>query len=196
MNTKAKFAYGISQIKDKRYSELAILLMDKVPDYFWTIPASSTGKYHPQCDLGDGGLVRHSLMVAAVADELVTAEIFVEDTEMYHSMARFASLFHDALKNGPFDLKSEHTVHEHPHYAYEFVKENLIYADDEQKEKYAELDQMILNAIKSHMGKWNTSRYSDMVLPVPESPFEKLIHTADFIASRKFIGGLDIFREG
>ena len=31
-----------------------------VPDYFWVMPASSTGKYHPDQDAGVGGLVRHS----------------------------------------------------------------------------------------------------------------------------------------
>ena len=32
------------------------LTLEKVPEYFYTIPASTTGKYHPAYSLGVGGL--------------------------------------------------------------------------------------------------------------------------------------------
>ena len=41
------------------------------------------------------------------------------------------------------------------------------------------------------MGRWNTSKYSKEILSTPQTNFQKLIHTADFIASRKYIGGLE-----
>ena len=39
------------------------VLVDNLPLYWWEVPASSTGKYHPSYALGDGGLMRHSISV-------------------------------------------------------------------------------------------------------------------------------------
>ena len=37
------------------------------------------------------------------------------------------------------------------------------------------------------MGPWNTSQYSDVVLPIPKAPMEKFVHMCDYLASRRFI---------
>ena len=49
-------------------------LIHKVPDYFARIPASATGKYHPNYALGYGGLVRHTLVAAAAAYDISRLE--------------------------------------------------------------------------------------------------------------------------
>ena len=43
--------------------EFAVILLDDLPDYIWSVGASSTGKYHPAYSLGDGGLMRHQIAV-------------------------------------------------------------------------------------------------------------------------------------
>ena len=187
-NMKYAFVKEITKVSDNQLGQALFALADKLPDYFWKIPASSTGKYHPQCDLGDGGLVRHSIMVATIADELVTSELFVEDIPLNHDIARAAGLFHDCLKNGPVleDGKfNEHTDFLHPLYARDFIVSELTGKVD--KKGYVDA---IANAIASHMGKWNTSKYAEGELPVPSSPMEKLLHCADYTASRKWVGGL------
>jgi hypothetical protein len=45
----------------------------------------------------------------------------------------------------------------------------------------------ICSAIASHMGRFNTSEYSDVILPLPKTPEEKFVHMCDFLASRKVI---------
>jgi hypothetical protein len=47
------------------------------------------------------------------------------------------------------------------------------------------------NAIISHMGQWNTSWREYGVLPLPNTPEQKVLHLADYLASRKDIN-LDI----
>lgn len=188
---KADFIAEINKIENEALRDATLAMVPDIPEYFWHIPASSSGKYHPACDLGEGGLVRHSLMVERIALDLVNAEIFVEDTMKNRDCARIAALFHDILKSGPVaedGTYSEHTEFKHPIYAAKFICEKL--------EAYVFTKMDIINAIGSHMGKWNTSKYEEgVILPKPISPFEKLIHTADFIASRKYIGGLEEWKE-
>jgi len=186
--TKYEFMKEIMKINDPKLGMACVNLVQSVPEYFWTIPASSTGKYHPECDLGDGGLVRHSIMVATAADELVTSEVFVEDTPLNHDIARVAGLFHDVLKSGEVDDEgnySAHTEFNHPLLAAKWIRSLLTFEGIDE----TIVDEICL-AIESHMGKWNTSKYSDAVLPVPSSPMEKLVHTADYVASRKWVKGL------
>lgn len=54
------FENELNLIKNVDLRKLVELSLQSAPDYFFTIPASSTGKYHPQYALGEGGLVRHT----------------------------------------------------------------------------------------------------------------------------------------
>ena len=45
----------------------------------------------------------------------------------------------------------------------------------------------ISSAIISHMGQWNTSKNGPGKLPTPETPAQKALHLADYLASRKDI---------
>ena len=45
----------------------------------------------------------------------------------------------------------------------------------------------ICKVIESHMGPWNKSEYSDIILPLPKTKFERFVHMCDYLASRKFL---------
>ena len=45
---------------------------------------------------------------------------------------------------------------------------------------------MVVACVESHMGKWNTSKYSDVVLPIPSNPIQYMVHLADCISSKKY----------
>lgn len=189
MNAKKMFTNEVNKIQNVKLKRAAKAMIKDAPEYFWTIPASSSGKYHPACDLGEGGLVRHSIMVSVVAEDLIDSEIFCKDTLSIRDAVRVATLFHDVIKSGPVNedgTYSNNTVFEHPNYGAEFIKQHLVNA----KVDDLTID-IIYNGVRSHMGKWNTSKYSKTVLDKPLSSFEKLIHTADYIASRKYIAGLE-----
>lgn len=186
------FRKEIEKIKDDALRAVCLILMGMIPDYFWVVPASSSGKYHPECDLGDGGLVRHSLMVNVCGQDLVTSEMFVRDTEANRDITRVACLFHDAFKSGLVDEDgnySNHTVFEHPRFASDFMRTEL---------EKAEIDplkvDMICGAIYTHMGKWCVDKYGDAkALSKPRTDFEKLVHIADYTASRKYIKLADMY---
>lgn len=183
-NAKVEFNKELNKIQNEQLRNVAETLVNDAPEYFWHNAASSSGKHHPQCDLGEGGLVRHSIMTAIAANDLVISEIFIEDTQHNRDLAIFTGLFHDIIKYGN---DQPHTDFTHPLLSGIFVRERLENANIDE-----DTVNVICNAIFSHMGKWTTSVYNPGVtLDVPSTAFQKLIHTADYIVSRKYIGGLD-----
>ena len=65
-----EFKIELSYIKDDRIRKSCETILDMLPDYFYEIPASSTGKYHPSFSLGKGGLVRHVKVATRIANDL------------------------------------------------------------------------------------------------------------------------------
>lgn len=163
------------------YKDVALYLMEKAPDYFWTIPASTSGKYHPVTDLGEGGLVRHSLMVARVMEDLIRKEKDSCDDDLF-SMLIIASLFHDVMKCGE-QTEDFITEHEHPIYSAGFVYRNGIQVHSLLSQSWFAT---VAHMIERHMGRWTTSTHSDTILEAPDNKLSDMLHTADYIASRKY----------
>ena len=65
------FNKELGYIKDERIRNSLKTMLNLLPEYFYQIPASSTGKYHPEFTLGDGGLVRHVRAAVRIAYELL-----------------------------------------------------------------------------------------------------------------------------
>lgn len=156
-------------------SMVASFLLEKVPNYFWSIPASSSGKYHPSFSQGEGGLIRHTQMVVAVVEELLrelpSADVRSINTDIVYA----ACILHDTFKNGNID--SGHTVISHPSIA---ADEWVAYC--EKNDFNSDAVEQIAALIECHMGKWNRHVCRDNVL-IQETT---LVHHADYIASRKF----------
>lgn len=197
-NSKSLFIDEVNKIKSDDLRECALELVEEIPAYFWTVPASSSGKYHPECDLGEGGLVRHSIMVATVAEDLVRAEMFVRECPVNYDIARFTALFHDSYKSGLVaedGTYSDHTVFDHPRIASDIIREKLTAKNIDPLKI-----EMICGAIYTHMGKWCVDTYGERngnakkALSKPRTDFEKLIHIADYMASRKYIAGLEAWK--
>ena len=159
--------------------------LEKAPDYWWHVPASSTGKYHPPYSLGEGGLVRHTIAVTKFLNHMFGVEaISNRFTSRERDLLKVAAIVHDMFKSGTQENydKSKWTRFDHPIFAANFVR---MFDDDlvNQKEK-----EFIAHAIESHMGEWNTDkRYPNVVLPKPHDMFQVILHLADYLASRKDI---------
>lgn len=169
------FANELSDIVDGKAREFAKKMIENADDYFFIVPASSSGKYHPTFDLGDGGLVRHTRCVVYYSECI--AESF-DFTERQKDMIIVSALAHDIKKQG--DGLGKHTVKEHPILAANYMMEiaNVV-PDAFTQEELSVMTQ----AVRSHMGKWGGKDG----LPVPVSEFDKCLQAADYIASRKEI---------
>ena len=175
------FKKELSYIKNNKYKDNAKILINLLPDYFFEVAASSTGKYHPSFALGSGGLVRHTKTAVRIAYEILLdkaiGDVFTNDEK---DLMIISIIMHDGLKHGTVEEK--YTRFDHPILMANFIKENrdkLTLNDDEVE--------FISSAIASHMGPWNKNPYSDVVLPIPKNKYQKFVHMCDYLASRKFL---------
>lgn len=181
MSKSDVFEKEYSYIKNSRYKKNAQILVDLLPDYFFEVSASSTGKYHPAFSLGQGGLVRHTKAAVRLAYEMFQDEsitgIFTDDEK---DLMLLGLMLHDGLKSGL--EKSQYTLFDHPLLVCDYIKKN----QDKTSLTDGEI-KFLTNVIESHMGPWNTNSYSDVVLPKPKNKYQKFVHMCDFLASRKFL---------
>lgn len=163
-----------SELKD--FCEKALMLL---PEYFFHVAASSTGKYHPKYALGEGGLVRHTKAAMKIAHELFNNHSIQDFDEITQDIILVALCLHDGVKHGING--SKFTVVEHPLEVTNYLEEKF---HDIKQEKYWEL---IKSGIQSHMGEWNKNRSKKEVLPKPKTKMQIFIHMCDYLASRKCI---------
>lgn len=170
----------VEKIPHPAFRKLTERALEEAPAAFWTAPASTSGKYHPAESLGRGGLVRHTRKVFRLTLDLLDMRgVSVNDPA--YSIALSAALLHDSRKVVD---EGQHSVFEHPIMAALAVNELL----PEYCEEITSREGMLLcSAIRSHMGRWTTSKYSTYTLPEPSSWIDILVHTADYLASRKHI---------
>ena len=171
------FNNEIEYIKDERIKQNARIIINNLPDYFFTIQAASTGKYHPMYALGEKGLVRHTKAAVYFANTLFGIYKFDNPTK---DIIILSLLIHDGLKKG--FIEEKYTRFDHPL----LIGELLDKIKDELTLNETEINDIKTN-VSSHMGKWNTSEYSDIVLPLPITVTQKFIHMCDYLASRKEI---------
>ena len=172
----------IHWIRDENINKFAAYCVDNLPAYFFIVPASSSGKYHPSYALGTGGLLRHTKAAVAIAHEPFNLEMFQKQfSQMEQDLIILSLILHDGKKQG--EGNGSHTVFDHPLYAANFVKqcniESSLLTDEQEK--------IVCNAISSHMGQWNSTRYSSVKLPKPSDKIQKFVHMCDYLASRKFL---------
>lgn len=179
------FANELNDIKDAKLQAFAVKLLTNAPDYFFTVPASSSGKYHPYFAREEGGLVKHTRCVVFYAE--CNAESFDFDPHL-KDLVIIAALAHDIKKQGDNNY-GKHTVWEHPELAYNFILEtqknnpDLITVEDAT---------IIANAILCHMGKWSHHpefTRGKKAYPMPVTLFDYALQSADYMASRTELTG-------
>lgn len=167
----------INRIQNAQLREALIIYFKYVvPDYFWTIPSSSSGKFHSSFDSGEGGLVRHTKMCVLVAEELLRLEEFskIDSDCMYAAM-----LLHDTFKRG---MDGRHYRVDHPRLAAD------AWCDYARAKKLPEnITMAITYAIAWHSGQWSgPSTKNNFEKPDTYMAEIKCAHLCDYIASRSF----------
>ena len=171
----------VDTIENEDIKEFAYVVLDNLPEYIWHVGASSTGKYHPAYSLGEGGLMRHQMAVVRFLN-------FFFELEQYNSkltsremdLMRVAGLVHDGMKSGTQEQfsNSKYTKFEHPILMATKIRETTGYLPENELE-------FIASVISRHMGQWNTDKKSSITLPKPSDKFSRMLHVADYLASRK-----------
>lgn len=177
MNKLKFFTTEINYVKSESKRRDLEYLINLLPEYFFTIPASSTGKYHPQFASTKHGLVKHTKVAVRLAYDLFETVNFTESDQ---DLIIMALVMHDGLKKGL--VESEYTKFDHPLLVSKLILEHA-------KDLEMEIDDVrkMCSLIESHMGKWNTNKYSKFELPIPKNELQKYVHRCDYLASRNYL---------
>lgn len=167
-------------IKDDKKREDLKYLVSELPDYFFEIPASSTGKYHPEFASTKNGLVKHTKVAVRIAKELLDNPGLNNFKDNEKDIIIMALTLHDGLKKG--NPEEKYTKVDHPLLASSFIRERK----DKLSLNNGELD-LLTRIISSHMGIWNKDFNDNEVLPIPKDKYERFVHMCDYLSSKKFI---------
>ncbi len=181
MDRNEVFKTEIDYIKDERIKRACRVLIKLLPDYFFEVEASSTGKYHPDYALGAGGLLRHTKAAVRIAHELLADPSIGEKyTAEEKDLMLMGLMFHDGLKSGL--VKEKYTRFDHPLLMVKLIQDNK----DELKLEDKEIT-FLCDVIKTHMGVWTKNYNGEEVLEKPKTKYQNFVHMCDYLASRKCI---------
>lgn len=151
---------ALERIEDDSIRKWTRQFSANAPDYFWEVPASTSGYHHPICRK-ERGLWVHTLMVFTAVERLVDSYEARFGVDPDH--ARAAALLHDQRKNGTPEDPSSSAVSDHDLRMAAYIRS---WGGPEP----------VAEAVESHMGAWYDG-------PEPDSPLGELIHNADMMAS-------------
>lgn len=177
MNRSDFFEREIGLIKDEKLRETVHSYMnDCVADWFYEVGASASGKFHPKFSQGVGGLVRHTKAVVLFAEELLKMSSYAYMKEIYKDYVIAACIVHDTAKYGLTGEMDKTVYKDHAENAAKLFESWCLTECD-----YAP-SELMLNAVKAHMGQWSTNREDK-----PFTSIDRCVHMADYMASRSFI---------
>jgi len=150
-------------------------LLNKAPAYFWLVPSSSTGKWHPPQENGTGGLVRHSKAVAYFAERLCRAyAVEGRDKDLILS----ACVSHDICKYGL--VMQKHTTKTHGTDGANYIL-NMWKQFVNDKGELPEQDVLVIcRGVAHHMGRWTINGKK---FPEEYTTSELIVHLADMMAA-------------
>lgn len=167
----------VKKIQNSEIKKFVEEILKKVPKYFWVIPASSTGKYHPGYALGEGGLIRHTRAAVQIALDLFRNDTIQNFKPVEKDIIIAALILHDSVKNGP---GGKYTTADHGMLVEQLAKFDVEAADPNDPKA------IIFKCVRSHMGQWNEDyRTNKVVAPKPVARIERFVHMCDYLASRK-----------
>lgn len=173
------FKTELNYINDSEVRKSLIVMLELLPDYFFKVAASSTGKYHPAYATGEGGLLRHSKAAMRIGFELLNDPAIGDKyTSMEKDIMLMGLLIHDGLKLGI--PESKYTKFDHPILMANYIEENKDKLTISDKDR-----ELLESVIKTHMGPWTTDYNGNEILEKPKTKYQNFVHMCDYLASRK-----------
>lgn len=182
MNKKAVFKELLDKFETEEMRLYCEDMIENIPDYIFTMPSSTSGKFHNATQCKPHGQIYHIIMFGATMNYRLALKCNKEkfSNPIYRDAMRCVPIFHDAVKCGWNG--SAFTVHEHPMLAGAWVRETKVEHDIDN-----EIKEMIARMCERHSGEWTSSKRSKVVLPEPETEMEILVHECDILSSRSDI---------
>ena len=182
MNKKSVFKELLDQFETEEMRLYCEDMIEHIPDYIFTMPSSTSGKFHNATQCKPHGQIYHIIMFGAIMNYRLALKCNKKkfDNPIHRDAMRCVPIFHDAVKCGWNG--SIYTVHEHPMLAGTWVRETKVEHDID-----SEIKEMIARMCERHSGEWTATKRSKVVLPEPETEMEILVHECDILSSRSDI---------
>ena len=154
-------------------------MVAEISDYIFTMPSSTSGKFHNAKQCETYGQIYHIYMFDSILNHRLRLKLNKElyPTPEERDAMRCVPVFHDAVKCGWNG--SKYTVQDHPVLAHQWVLSTKV--DHDIPEEYKN---MIADMCLTHSGEWNKSRSGKIIMPEPRNLREFFIHECDILASR------------
>lgn len=155
-------------------------MVTHIPDYIFTMPSSTSGKYHNATQCQKHGQLYHIYMFDSILNHRLRLKLnkLKYSTPEIRDCMRCVPTFHDALKCGMSG--STHTVSDHPLLAARWVLDTIVEHDISLENRY-----IIADMCEAHSGEWNKDRSGKEIMAEPRNDMEFFIHECDILASRK-----------
>ena len=182
MNKKAVFKELLDKFETEEVRLYCEDMIENIPDYIFTMPSSTSGKFHNATQCKQHGQIYHIIMFGAIMNYRLALKCNKAkfDNPTHRDAMRCVPIFHDAVKCGWNG--STFTVHDHPMLAGTWVRETKVEHDIDDTTK-----EMIARMCERHSGEWTSSKRSKVILPEPETEMEILVHECDILSSRSDI---------
>lgn len=182
MDKKAVFKELLDKFETEEVRLYCEDMIENIPDYIFTMPSSTSGKFHNATQCLPHGQIFHIIMFGGIMNYRLALKCNQEkySNPIHRDAMRCVPIFHDAVKCGWNG--STFTVHDHPMLAGAWVRETKVEHDIDD-----EIKEMIARMCERHSGEWTSSKRSKIVLPEPETEMEILVHECDILSSRSDI---------
>ena len=172
------FNRELNWIQNPGMKKLAEILICNAPECFFHVPASSSGKHHPDfARHTDGGLVLHTKEVCHVLHMIISEQELWALPVTLRDALYVAAISHDMMKYG--NVPNKGTRLDHPALASEFIGKTYK-LHEQELETYMITPGMVYDVqqlVAAHMGIWGN--------PAPTTTLQNILCVADVIASRK-----------
>ena len=174
-NLKNKLYEKLNEINDLEIRNFVKEVLDNAPVCFWVRESSSTGKYHPLENQGNGGIIRHVLKCFSLAKDFC---FLLELNKNNRDVVLASIILHDIRKyENEFD---EYTTNEHGKLGFDFLERFDLREPEKTK---------IRNCVRYHLGPF-TKTPGDIERGRNLSQNELIVYLVDIACSRKYASWL------
>lgn len=179
MEKRKIFELLTGQFETEEFKNYYLDMVEHIPDYIFTMPSSTSGKYHNATQCQVYGQLYHIFMFHSILEHRLRLKGNKEkfSTPQERDAMRCVPAFHDAVKCGWNG--SQYTVANHPVLAAQWVLDTKVEHDIP-----AEWKNCIAAMCESHSGEWNKDRSGNVIMAEPRNEREFFIHECDILASR------------
>jgi len=171
----------LSILSDEDIKKFVGDCLEWASDYNAVGPASSSGKFHPQHDLGYGGLIRHTRATCMMLLRLFQAHPEYKNSSIKAQIILGAAILHDMCKFVDNDGLA-HTQAHHP--VIMATKMRELAGGIKSRSGKANALRMA-DVVEAHMSEWGTWKLGNVVIEArkPESMDDFMLVHADMLAS-------------